>query len=346
MAKRLIGLSAVLAFLATMTGATKVSNADPLQDLYQAAKKEREVIWQVPTTIERFKPVIDAFREKFPEVELKVLTLAGPSVPPRIIVESQAGKVSMDVAMMQFDSVQAVIERDFAVGGIDWSKLTNLLPGQSMLGGRFITLYETPESIVYNTKLVKAEEAPKSYEDLLDPKWRDYKICCEPDGEIIKNMYGLWKQDKQKVVDYLNRLKNVKFLFSTAGTETATKLVQGEVPLAFMMLSMLPGYLKEGAPVALTKMSPIIGFPYGAILPKGSPHPNAGKLLLAWLGGPEGRAGLLKAGRGLAGPCGASPLADAICAAGVQFQRVNEVKDVQEIEAMRDKAVEIVFKPR
>ena len=344
--KRLICLTAVLMLLITLTVGIGISKADPMQDLYQAAKQEREVIWQLPTGVERFMPVIEAFRKKFPDVELKLFTLAGPSVPPRLIVESQAGKVSMDVAMMAFDSVQAVIERDLAVGGIDWGKITDLLPGQSMLGGRYMSIYEVPQSLVYNTNLVKAAEAPKSYDDLLDPKWQDYKICCEPDGEIVKNMYNVWKQDKQKVIDYLNKLKKVNFLYATSGTETTAKVAKGEVSISFMFLSLMPDYVGQGAPIALTKMSPVLGLPYGAILPKGAPHPNAGKLLIAWLASSDGRAALLKAGRGLASPCGASPLADILCNAGVTYQRITDIKDVQEMEVMRDKAEEILVKSK
>jgi iron(III) transport system substrate-binding protein len=132
----------------------------------------------------------------------------------------------------------------------------------------------------YNTRLVKAADVPKSYEDLRDPKWKG-KLGIETDDAV-------WFLT---VVGSMGEEKGLKLFHDIAATNGASvrkghtllaNLVGiGEVPLALTSYSyQIEQTKKDGAPVEPLYLPPVVAMPTGAGVFRKAPHPNAALLLL------------------------------------------------------------------
>lgn len=152
---------------------------------------------------------------------------------------------------------------------------------------RFTPSYRT---IYINTNLVKLEEAPRSWSDLLNPRWKGKIMLNDPaisSGEYLTFVPML----NQKVIDleYLRVLGRQDLQFTTGNVQSAEKLARGELPLADNSESSAAKIVREGAPVrALDLKEGAVGVSGAVMALKNSPHPNAAKVYLNWLLSPEG----------------------------------------------------------
>jgi iron(III) transport system substrate-binding protein len=138
--------------------------------------------------------------------------------------------------------------------------------------------------IAYNTNLVKKDEAPKSFADLLDPKWMSKMVKAHPSysGGIVTSTFQTvnaigW--------GYFEKLGKQKVLQVQSSTEPPKKLALGERAVSADGLEYVHINLKEGgAPIALvypTEGTPFI--PSCEAIAKNAPHPNAARLFISFI---------------------------------------------------------------
>src|SRR6185369_9623157 len=171
--------------------------------------------------------------------------------------------------------------------------------------------------IAYNTTLVKPGDAPKSFADLLDPKWAGRLVKAHPSysGTIITSTYQM-----VRVIGwpYFEKLAKQKVMQVQSATDTPKKVVLGERPVMidgneYNVLSakesgkpIEPVYAPEGSPVILNPSAIFTG----------APHPNAARLFHSWLFSPEAQQIFVEVGgmrslhRAIKDPPGRRPLAD------------------------------------
>jgi iron(III) transport system substrate-binding protein len=98
----------------------------------------------------------------------------------------------------------------------------------------------------------------------------------------------------------------------------------------------MPAYLRnraKGAPIAATSLGPFANGSRDSYVVKGAPHPNAALLLMGWLQSPQGREIWERNYYGMASPCTAGPLAQALCEANIQVVSLETPeKSVQDTE--------------
>ena len=149
-----------------------------------------------------------------------------------------------------------------------------------------------------NTTMVSIDAAPKTYQDLLDPKWQG-KMAWNPNstaGAIGFVGATLLSMGEERGMDYLRALAKQHIVNIGASSRAILdQVIAGEYPMALMTFnnhSVISA--RKGAPSAWVKMQPMpVAFDAVSLL-KDSPHPNAGKLLIDFLtsrGRPEGAAG-------------------------------------------------------
>jgi iron(III) transport system substrate-binding protein len=149
----------------------------------------------------------------------------------------------------------------------------------------------------YNTKLVKPEEAPKAFTDLLDPKWAGKIVKAHPSysGTALTATFQIARDIGW---DYLEKLAKQRVMQVQSSTEPPKKLALGERAIMadgneYVLLVMKkdgnpvePIYPKEGSPLIISP---------SAIM-KNAPHPNAAKLFQNYLFSLEGQQALIDVG--------------------------------------------------
>jgi iron(III) transport system substrate-binding protein len=146
----------------------------------------------------------------------------------------------------------------------------------------------------YNTDLVKPGTEPRTFADLLDPKWKGKLVWnSSPSTSGAGGFIGiaLAAMGEDKGMDYLRRLskQNVVGVLnaSRAGLDA---VVQGEYPIALNIFNHHAVISRaQGAPVAWIAMEPAMAVLSVISATNGGPHPNAGKLLVDFLVSPEGQ---------------------------------------------------------
>jgi iron(III) transport system substrate-binding protein len=150
--------------------------------------------------------------------------------------------------------------------------------------GMFATSRVYVSSLAYNTNLVKAEDPPKSYADLLEPKWSGKMVKAHPaySGTIMTATFQLVRELGW---DYFEKLSKQHVMQVQSSTDPPKKLSLGERAVMADGNEYGVVLLKEAGqpvePVYPTEGTPTISGPTGIFL--SAPHPNAAKLFQAWL---------------------------------------------------------------
>ncbi len=324
----MVFISLTVVFFAVCSSAAPSEPA--LQELYKAAKAEGKVIWQYLGSVNEIKGVTGAFQAKYPEIKLTVFSVSAASVGTRVIGEATARRLTLDVGTTRPSYLMPLVERDLLVK-YDWTKL-GIPKSDILLDGVCINMFDNPHVWLRNTNLVPEAEVPKTWEDVLNPKWKGHKISIRASAITFAPLFSTWKKDKQKAIDYVERLKKQEVVAGKRVAEVIMRISSGECPIGRASMSYVLEALKEKAPVALLPISPAADFASAIFTPKGVPNPNAAKFLMAWLKGPEAQKEWDKLGYGLASPPEASLVARMLAKNGVKFERIMSKEDTAEFE--------------
>ncbi len=150
--------------------------------------------------------------------------------------------------------------------------------------GLFVTTRVWLSSLGYNTSMVKAQDAPKSFADLLDPKWAGKMVKAHPSysGTIMTATFQIVRELGW---EYLERLAKQRIMQVQSSTDPPKKLALGERAVMADGNDYNLIQLKEqGQPVEVVypaEGTPLITGPSGVF--KSAPNPNAARLFQNWL---------------------------------------------------------------
>jgi iron(III) transport system substrate-binding protein len=270
--------------------------ADPLAALLEKAKPEKEVQFWGSNPSDEMAPLAEAFGKRFPGMELKFFEIRNEEVVQRAIAEARQGKASFDMGDSQISGVAALIERDLLQGYDDWTTVfKDLNPQAPVLGGRLLVVDNMAFPIAYNTSMLKAADAPKTWEDLLDPKWKG-KLLVESRGGAFAYLGVDWGQ--QKVTEYVDKIKAQEPVYARGGTAVLEQGIAGAAPVIVgTYVHLVLQAARKGAPVDWVRTASPLGVTSSsAYIIKNSPHPNAAKLFAGWYASDEGRKVHLESG--------------------------------------------------
>ncbi len=266
--------------------------------LIDAAKKEGQVIWYTSADLQLAQLVGQAFEKKYPGVSVRVERAGAERIYTRIGQEYASGIHAVD-AVSTGDAAQFLA----------WKKLGFLAPYVPEDVAKYIPsehrepdgFYATVRSslcvIAYNTELVKKDDAPKSFADLLDPKWRGKIVKAHPSysGTIMTSTYQMVRELGWS---YLEKLAQQNVLQVQSATDTPKKIMLGERAVMADGNEYNVLLLKEaGKPVEVvyaSEGSPFIVQPSAIFA--AAPHPNAARLFENYLFSVEGQQLFVDAG--------------------------------------------------
>jgi iron(III) transport system substrate-binding protein len=263
--------------------------SEGIAQLYNAARKEGRVVIWGPTDAIVYQRMQEVLDKQYPGIKIESFESIPEPLVQRIIAESQAGKPAA-VDVIQSGSLRALrplIDRDMLAPYPGWEKVFGLdavYADQRFVGGYNLTL-----PIAYNTKTVSAQEAPKSWEDLADPKWKGRKIIIEARLVPFAMLGTEW--GKSKVMELTKKiLSQQQPLIVQGGTTVANALAGGQVSIAVGTYAFtIEGLKKQGASVDWVAVSPLPVLTSAEGVLKTAPHPNAGRFFAGWMGTAEGQ---------------------------------------------------------
>ncbi len=273
--------------------------ADRQERLVEGAKKEGKlVLYSAMIVNQALRPISTAFQAKYPFVKMSYWRADSEEIMVKFAAEFRANNVVGDVLEAGGAGALAV-EAGYAQPM--WSPEFAAIPEQRRdPNGLWAPTRMNYFSVAYNTRLVSAEEAPKTFDDLLDPKWKG-KMAW-PTGTasaaplFVTNLRTAWGEEK--ALSYLKKLSEQKIINYGSGTARSLvdRVMAGEFPIALQIYAHHPLISAgKGAPVAARMMSPTPSTSGTLVIPKGAKNVHSAVLLLDFILSQEGQKTLAQA---------------------------------------------------
>lgn len=276
---RVAATAAAMGVMAVSIGA----RAESLEDLHKQAIANGPILWYESSPTEHMEPLIKAFQEKFPGVELQhVRDTGGNASAARIIQETQGGGRTADVASNGPPILMQLANRDMLLN-VEWKDLgvSEKMIAQPYALSTAASIYV----IIYNNKAVKASEAPKTFEAMADPKWKG-RTGLWNRSEPQSSLAAVWGEEKTtKLIDDLKA--NNPMLFPSA-FPMVQSMASGELDLGWGAAHSTLPTIRKGGPISIVIPDPLPMTTIYTFLPKGGKNQAGGKLFASWLAGTDG----------------------------------------------------------
>ena len=276
----------------------KLNNVTPEQrqkTLAEKAKAEGEVAFYSSLQAQQIDPFIQAFRKRYPFLKVNPYRVSGNRQVIKIQTEMNAGNHLFDVTNGAAEQASALKK----IGAIDPYASPEreffTVPNKDK-EGYFTSLYTIPIVLGYNTNLVKRAEAPKSYEDLLHPKWKGNMFLDDESYEwfaVLLKHFG-----REKGLQYMKNLAKQDLRMVRGRTAQSQLLAAGERPLAILLSGHTVWELKtKGAPLDGVILDPYFAQANKLMLARYASHPYAAALFIDWSLSQEGQSMITTFGR-------------------------------------------------
>jgi iron(III) transport system substrate-binding protein len=265
--------------------------------LVQAAKKEGRVTWYTVQIADQIvRPIISRFEQKY-GVHVDFVRSNSQTLAVRLLNEGKAAQVKASV----FDGTSATValKRENLVE--KWVPDADLPKNLFDPEGYWVACNYYVNTPGYNTDLVPRATEPKTFEDLLDPKWKgkmawNVQPSISAGQGLVGSILIAWGEERARA--YLVKLaqQNITPLL-VSGRQVLDLVISGEYPIGLQIFNN-HAYIsaRKGAPVDWIKMQPPLVTYAVMSVPKGAPNPNAGKLLIDYIVSPEGQRIVADAG--------------------------------------------------
>jgi iron(III) transport system substrate-binding protein len=275
--------------LAMSTFASPIRAAAPeptaiTPQLIEAAKKEGKVIYYTSVDLPLAEKLAKSFEAKFSGIEVRVERSGAERVFQRIGQEYGSNVHAVDVVNSSDAAHFIVWKRDGLLAPYVPEDVAKFYPVEHRdADGMFASWRAWLSVIAYNTDLVKAADAPTSFADLLDPKWKGKIVKAHP-GYSGTIMTATYQMARDLGWDYFEKLAKQGIMQVQSSADPPKKLALGERAVMADGNEYNIFQLKESSqPVEVvyaTEGSPLIVGPNGIF--KAAPNPNAARLFQSY----------------------------------------------------------------
>jgi iron(III) transport system substrate-binding protein len=283
------GSAAALCVFAEPLRAASLEPSAITPALIADAKREGQVSFYTPMDLPVADKFAKTFSARYPGIDVRVERSGAERVFQRIGQEMSSGIHAVDVVNSADGAHFIVWKREGWLASYLPEDVARHFPAAYYdADGLFCTTRVWLSSLGYNTNLVKPEDAPKSFADLLDPKWTGKMVKAHPaySGTIMTATYQIVKAFGW---EYLEKLARQKVMQVQSSTDPPKKLALGERAVMADGNDYNVVQLKEaGQPVEVVypeEGTPIVSGPTGVFA--SAPNPNAARLFHNWLHGVE-----------------------------------------------------------
>jgi iron(III) transport system substrate-binding protein len=235
--------------------------------------------------------MLAALKPHFPNLDIKFVRAGSIETIKRFTAERQAGRVGTDLihgadpggfdyfGEKQWMDPRLVTETD----------LSQYPEGSYDKAAGWVAMRATGIALMYNTKLLKKEDLPKTWKELADPKWKGKVAISDPNraGSSFSHLYAMWKMYGE---DYLKAFGANDVLIAGDGSATRDAIASGEREVAPVSEYDVYSLIEAGKPVDVAWLDDgTIMLPAPLALAKGSPNAENGLALGKFLLTKEGQ---------------------------------------------------------
>lgn len=259
----------------------KLSIGERHKRLLAGAKAEGTVLLYSNISADNMEKLRVDFERRYP-IKLDSYRASGERIANRVLTEARGGRFLPDVIGPSNEHVPTLIKTGL-VGRYD-SPERAFYPDTHKDRQGYWTPYDHNVAVIaYNSRLVPASDAPKKYEDFLEPKWKgNFALDQDPDKSIM-GWFKTWGQEKTR--KYLQAISKNEVVVRKGHTLLAQLLCAGEFKAAIDLYAYRLADLKhtKGCPVEISFPDPTPSAPGPLVMAKKAPRPYAAALLMDYL---------------------------------------------------------------
>jgi iron(III) transport system substrate-binding protein len=258
-----------------------------IDSLVDAAKEDGQLTYYTTMTLSQSKKLVDAFESKYPFIEVELFRSGGDALLNKIFTEHRGGRDVWDVLSGRGDMVLSLMEAKLLAHYR--SPESNMIPADLVdREGYWTAFYVNPFVLGYNTNLVKKSEVPKTYEQLLDPRWKGKKISIDDSAYgLLAGLIRAW--GKEKAVSYFRKLAAQEPVPIRGNTNRVQLTMAGEYALVIAYAPTIQRETSLGHSMDWVPLEPVPVQVNPAMLAGKAPHPNAAKLFIDFILSKEGQ---------------------------------------------------------
>ncbi|HZE32484.1 MAG TPA: extracellular solute-binding protein [Actinoallomurus sp.] len=268
------------------------TKADRTNMLVEGAKKEKKLVWYttlIPTEVS--KPLADAFHRKYPFVTVQLYRGDSNQVAQKFIQEYRARSYRADV--VDGSGTSTLLRKAGFLQRFNSPELASFPSQFKDPDGYWGTELLYYMVLAYNTKLVPPGQAPRTYEDLLDPKWKGKMAWSTSSGSGAPTFVGnvLTSMGQDRGMAYLRRLAGQDIHnVNSSGRTVLDQAVAGQFQIALQVFNhQVTGSKAAGAPVDWVPLQPVTSQLGRISLAAKAAHPHAALLFLDFMFSKEGQ---------------------------------------------------------
>ncbi len=252
------------------------------------AKKEGKIVVYGSLETSTMSILEKLFKQKY-GVDIEYWWGSSTKVTDRIMTEFRAGKQLFDVTLNHAPLLK-IMKKDGIIGNLKSPEFKSF-PSDVFDPDAGPAYRNVVIGIIYNEAYIKPQDAPKSYDDLLNPKWKGKFVMADPTTHTttIQWLASFYKiMGKEKADQYIRGLAAQQPVLASSITPASQKILTGEVPIGFAFTKYIAIYGKEGAKLDYVKVDKMLGDGQYMGVSSKPQHPNAAQLFIDFFLSEEG----------------------------------------------------------
>jgi iron(III) transport system substrate-binding protein len=290
----------VILFGASALAASVEERLDQINRLSEKARteaKEGEVVWYAAMASDRAGEVIKVFESKYPFLKVRFQPGGASRQIEQLLVEHRAKKQRADIINTRRSFV-AVMAKAGAIARYRTPFRAALREGFADTDGWINGIYAQPRVFLYNTRMVARDKAPQSFDDLLQPAWKEKMGMDTTDYDWLASLIDFY--GRGKALEYAGKLAKQQLNFRRGATLLAQLTVAGEFPIVIDAFPEEVLQMRNAkAPVDFIFSEPFVPVktPTTVSISSAAPHPHAAALFVDFLLSKSGQDLLASQGR-------------------------------------------------
>ena len=261
----------------------RMSEKTRAEALEREARKEGELVWYAAMASDRAGELIKTFEGKYSFIKVRFQPGGAGRQLEQLLVEHRTKKPRADIINTRRSYV-GVMAKAGAVARYRTPLRSSLRDGFTDKEGFVNGIYAQPRVFLFNTRMVARDKAPQSFEDLLDPRWKDKLGMDTTDYDWLASLMDYY--GRGKALELAGKLAKQQLNLRRGPTLLAQLAVAGEFPIvidAFPEEIMQMKNAKAPADFIFSEPFVAVKTPTTVSIASGAPHPHAAALFVDFL---------------------------------------------------------------